>query len=679
MHVNESLVREVRSKMNVIEGEEFRETFVAVANVVSEVLAKTLGPYASTTAIDDGSGFTYPTKDGWHVISNLTFSDPTMSTLLKFIKDISFSLNSKVGDGTTTAIVTANHFLQRLYTYLESSPNVRQADLISTLGNIKKEIIEELHSESRLHKITKDSITGYNDIYKIAMVASNGDIKIASIIKEIYDKTDNPNIHVTALGNSGDNETTYEIQDGYKLDSKIVLGDCYWNTDDKTYVINNPCDVVVFNHNVTYSEHANIIQDILNLGNARGRRTIILAPYFDEPFMQVFSTQIQKMVMNNQVPSAAFVQVPTSTQAMRNYLNDFTCLVGAQVFDYAKVRMYIQLKNQQAGKTNENDEYSNLAENAGFTNTDEIIKLCLGTATKLTLSSKFTLLENFDTTTELYKNTLDIIETEFLEIKAKYDKTLDFINNEYMNAHMRYIKFIGKTGIIHIGGGHDLVKQCNKDTIDDAVLACRSAFEYGYIRGFNIETIDAANTVMKKYPNDSIERVCASMIADAFKDSSFDVMRNKYPEYKKDISYFRSEQLWKVGKYYVTADDIINKACEDNYCYNIVTEEFESAGESIINSVSTDTEILNAAVDILTLIASSNQLLSINRQFDKASARENMLEMKKAESRAIAAGWAEATKEHPIGLYTMNMGGLNITGEIGTYVNGEIGTVARTE
>ena len=639
----ENLIREVRSKMNVIEGDEFRETFIAVSEVVSSVLSKTLGPYASTTAIDDGTGFTYPTKDGWHVISNLTFSDPTMATLLKFIKDISFSLNSKVGDGTTTAIVTANHFLQHLYQVLENYHEVRQADLINALSKVKKDIIDELHSEARLHKITKDPVTGYNDIYKIAMVASNGDNKIASIIKEIYDKTDNPNIHVTALGNSADNETTYEIQDGYKLDSKIILGDCYWNTDDKTYVINNPCNVVVFNHNVTYSEHANIIQDILNIGVKNGRSTIVLAPYFDEPFMQVFSSQIKRMAMNNQVPSAAFVQVPTSTQAMRNYLNDFTCLIGAQVFDYAKVRMYIQLKNQQAGKTNENDEYANLAANSGFTNTDEIIGICIGTATKITLSNKFTLLENFDTSTEVYKNTLDTITNEFLEIKAKYDKTLDFINHEYMNAHMRYIKFIGKTGIIHIGGGHDLVKQCNKDTIDDAVLACRSAFEYGYIRGFNIETIDAAYTVMKKYPVDSIEKVCANMIACAFKDSSFDVMRNKYPEYKKDISYFRSEQLWKVGKDYVTADDIINKACEDNYCYNIVTEEFESAGESIINSVSTDTEILNAAVDILTLIASSNQLLSINRQFDKASARENMLEMKKAESKAVASGWIEAT------------------------------------
>lgn len=644
MNVNTNLIREVRSKMNVIEGDEFRETFIAVAHVVSGVLAKTLGPYASTTAIDDGTAFTYPTKDGWHVISNLTFSDPTMSTLLKFIKDISFSLNSKVGDGTTTAIVTANHFLECLYDYLENNTEIRQADLISKLDKVKKEIIDELHSEVRLHKIIKND-TGYDDIYKIAMVASNGDTKIASIIKEIYDKTDNPNIHVTALGNTGDNETKYEIQDGYKLDSKIILGDCYWNTDDKTFVINEPCNAVVFNHNVTYSEHANIIQDILNISVAANKKTIIFAPYFDEPFMQVFTSQIKRMFMNSQVPSAAFVQVPVATQAMKNYLNDFTCLIGAQLFDYAKVRMYTQLKNQLNGKTNENDEYAHLAESAGFTSPSEIVDLCIGHPTKITLSNKYTLLENFDTSSELYKTTLETITNEFLEIKAKYDKTLDFINTDYMNAHMRYIKFIGKTGIIHIGGGHDLVKQCNKDTIDDAVLACRSAFEYGYIRGFNIETIDAADYVKNKYPEGSIERICATMIKSAFMDASFDVMRNKYPELKNDDEFIATP-LWKgPDGSKITADDVITTACKNGTCYNIVTEEFEPAGLSIINSVSTDTEILNAAVDILTLIASSNQLLSINRQFDKASARENMLEMKKAESKAIATGWIEATNE----------------------------------
>lgn len=645
MNIRKDLILEVHSKMNVIEGDEFRETFIAVASVVAEVLSKTLGPYASTTAIDDGTAFTYPTKDGWHVISNLTFSDPTMSTLLKFIKDISFSLNSKVGDGTTTAIVTAYHFLDELYSFLEASENIRQADLINALDKIKKEIIEELHSESRLHHIVKNPETGYDDIYKIAMVASNGNTQIASIIKEIYDKTDNPNIHVTALGNSGDNETTYEIQNGYKLDSKAILGECYWNTDDKTYVINEQCIAVVFNHNVTYSEHAYIVQDILNMGAKNNKKVVIFAPYFDEPFMQVFTAQIVRMYKNNQVPSGIFVQVPVSTQAMKNYLNDFTCLIGAQVFDYAKVRMYTQLRNQLLGKENENDEFANLAENAGFKSTDEIISMCIGKPMKITIAAKYTLLEEFDTTTDLYKTTLDAISSEYYEIKAKYDKTLDFINTEYMNAHMRYVKFIGKTGIIHIGGGHDLVKQCNKDTIDDAVLACRSAFEYGYIRGFNIETIDAARKVQERYESLSVENICAGMIRNAFMHSSLDVMHNKYPEIK-DWDEFTKKPLWKDNDgEEISSLDVIHKACATNSCYNIVTETFEPAGESIINSVSTDTEILNAAVDILTLIASSNQLLSINRQFDKASARKNMLEMKKAESKAIAAGWVEATKE----------------------------------
>ncbi len=645
MYNNNRLINEVRSKINVVEGDEFKETLQAVSHVVSEILAKTLGPLASTTAIDGGDGFTFPTKDGWHVITNLTISDPIMSAMLKFIKDISFTLNSKVGDGTTTAVVTANKFIEYLYDYLEKDNNkngFRQADLLNAMDVVKNEIIEELHSESRVHTISRNPETNsFDDIYKIAMIASNGNELISSIIRKIYDETENPDIYVTAIG--GENVTSYEIQKGYRIDSKLCFAHYFFNTDEKTVRLVRPTNVVIFNHNVTYVDHARIIQDIINMSLNDGKELVVFAPYFDEPFTSVFKSQIERNVLKGATTPVMFVQVAMSNPALKNYASDFACIVGAEMFDYAKVRMYNQLYDQLNGKDPVSEEFADLAEKSGFHTTSDIIESSIATVKSLVITEKYTLIEDFDTTAPLYQATLREIKEEDERVTKKYMKTLDLISTEYMNAHMRYIKFLGNSGIIKVGGEHDIVKQCNKDTIDDAVLACRSAYRSGYIRGFNVETISAAREVAKHHDPLSAEHACAWLIASAFNSVSLEVMRNKYQEYADmDDFNFLNANLWKTNEFdkRISAYDIFETCVNDNKCYNIVTETFEPAGTSVINSVSTDTEILNAVTSILSLIVSSNQLLSINKQFDKKVAIDNMLEMKTEEYTAVGKGLA---------------------------------------
>ncbi len=61
--IDSRLYEDVASATNVISGEEYQKLFCTVAQVVSDIVGQTLGPYGATTIIDDGCGFTYPTKD----------------------------------------------------------------------------------------------------------------------------------------------------------------------------------------------------------------------------------------------------------------------------------------------------------------------------------------------------------------------------------------------------------------------------------------------------------------------------------------------------------------------------------------------------------------------------------------------------------------------------------------
>ena len=493
--VSNEKMEDLKTGLNLIDGKEYKETLTGVSYIVADVLVKTLGPYASTTTIDDGT-YTYPTKDGWSVLNRLRFGSAIEDTMLKFIKQISFNLNSRVGDGTTTAVIAANHFielLQQLMVMLARGHGmiVRQADLLDIIDECTKEIIEELHSPDRLHRIVPDENGEYPDIYKIAYVSTNRNADIANMIKSIYDETNNPNIHVTIDGNG---ETRTEIQKGYRLDAKLLFPECYINTEDKTSKLNDDNLVFVFNNNVTYAEHMGIINACIRYGNNATKPIIIMAPYYDEVITSVMSGTIHKCFNGGQIPSVQFVQIPLATSLQKNFLEDFTVLTEGQIISYDKVRIFNQLTKQQLKASGEEvnetgDEYQGLLNNFDFTEPKQVLDQCVGVVHKVTTSDKYIMIENFSTDTPAYKSTLDKINEEYEEAKAK---SSDNLNKDYLNANLRRIKFIGNTGIIHVGGDSDLVRQCTKDSVDDAVLACRSAYENGYIRGLNMETISVA-------------------------------------------------------------------------------------------------------------------------------------------------------------------------------------------
>lgn len=643
-------LNEVRMGLNLVEGEEYRETLAAISETVANILVKTLGPYACTTTIDDGA-YTYPTKDGWSVLNRLRFGDVVHETLFKFIRQISFQLNSRVGDGTTTAVIAADYFTRMLREFLSDTDRrddngdiLRQADLLTYIDKCKHNIIEELHTPTRLHRIKRGE-NGYEDIYKIAYVSANRNAKIAEIIKDIYDQTDNPNIHVTLNSNQ---ESTYgEVQRGYKLDAKLLMSECYVNTEDKTSVLNDDGMIFIFNHNVTYAEHFTLIQQLITRANQTKKVLIIVAPYYDEVISSILTATVSRCAQQGQVPNTMIVQCPMTTQAQKNYIDDFAVLVNAEIFTYTYVRMFNQLTKQYTAKLNgtelddEFDEYKGLLENSSFETPADIVELCRGTTHKITLSDKMMLLENFSMTTQKYITRKAEIDGAFDAVRTKFKTSsgIDPLNKEYLEAHMRFVKFMGNTGVIHVGGDSDLVRQCDKDSIDDAVLACRSAFENGYIRGLNLETISVAKHLGDKCDeHHTVEKEIFSIFERVFRATSMDVMANKYdgmPTYSNDAN------VWKFDDRRISAHDVLDECVANNLCYDIVSETYQHADNeeelTLVNSVSTDCEILTAMTSILSLLLSSNQLLSINKAYDRARSKARVL----SEEADKAAAWAE--------------------------------------
>jgi len=648
LKIDESLYNDIKSGMNIIPDEEYKQILLVISELAADMVKKTLGPYAHTTLLDDGT-FTYATKDGYTTLKMLQFNDPIYNILFKLIREISFNIVSKVGDGTTTALVAANYFIKELASIMESKPiikNARQKEILDALENVKDLIIEKLYSEKYLYTINRDG--DYSDIRKLAYISSNGNDKLSDMLQDIYQKTNNGNIFVTF---DGGNDITYEIEDGYRLDCKLLNHKAYINTDEGYCKKTNKTMVAVFDHNVTYSQHGEIITMLSKYANYYNSEVIILAPYYDDVITTVIGSTINSMLQKGQAPNILMIQVPLSMDIHREYLSDVVMLTNAQVFDYGTVRACnIIVSNDKHPDEKIEDTILNVDQYMGKT-VEEIIESCIGFTNDITITDKYLVLRGYDTNNNFYKATLDEVTKKYLAAKNKADKNTSMLNKEYMDAYQRYTKLYGKMATIKIGGSSELEKKCTKDSVDDAVLACRSAFENGYVKGLNLTTLAVINELIFNQNHDSLEYVILEMLYTVFKNTSKDVMRSKYDGddnaiWRKDYDGIRD----------VTADEILTICAGNNWGFNIITEEFDIGDElTVINSVSTDIEILKGMISILSLILTSNQFISINRMYDRKAGKQQMLADKVSNYKAIAGGICEAIKETlPIATYPLN-------------------------
>lgn len=635
--MDKQLYEDIKYGTNIIPEDEYLDTLTAIADVASDMVVKTLGPHGKTTMLHDGV-FTYPTKDGWNVLKSLRWNDPIFNTLYGVLRQVSFDLVSKVGDGTTSAFVGATVFMHYIKEYIKQG-DFRQSEFLNNLNEVADSIIENLTNSKYVKKIDLDG--DFSDIYRIAEVSSNGNTKLAEMIQKIYQETNNPNIYVTL---DPSDKLSYTIQKGYKLDCYVLQQKLYRNGEDGTYGESNPMDIFIFDHNVGFQNHQTIISAIARYSNAHGRPVMIMAPHFDDVLLNVLSTQMQSLAQQGQIPNILLVQVPLSMDIHRKYLSDVVLLTNSQVLDYAKVSAFNALVHNL-------DHPDEKIEDA-LLNTDQymdktpqdILGMCAGMTRKIIAGEKYLLIQEYETVVneKIYKNTINDVKEEYLELKRKVEKNSSPLQKEYMDAYQHYTKLSGNLGVILVGGTSDLEKHCLKDSVDDAVLACRSAYDNGYIRGLNLATMNVIKNIMCNKINNpegstTVDHMhIYQMVYDVFFTMSMKVLENKNPNTVKSNIILPDESSMIMSN-----EEILNYAVENELGFDLVHDKLMTDKDCyIVNSIKTDIEVLKGMISIVSTMLTSNQFLSINRSYDRAMGqkqREEMMRQKKVdESVAVA-------------------------------------------
>lgn len=539
---------------NVVPEAEFKTKVETVFGLVSDALGKTLGPYGATTILEQ-YGEMHITKDGWQVLKRITFDDTVYNNILDLLVNISAQVVIKVGDGSTSSIMAANEILKQMNKVMESS-QMRTKEFMTVLNNCVDKVVQAIGERST--KIEKGEDSRYEEIYKMALISTNGDEELSNIIQRIYQETQNPTIQ---FEKAKMNLTSYEIIEGYKMPFLTFLDTVFVNTDSSSCDVKSPY-ILLFDHRIDLENHMSIIENASAKALSQGRRLVVVAPHYDRFLLDRIRFTINAEMKARGTSSTVYCKVSLMNNESYTLYNDLSILLGANVISETQLDLF------------ESGELT--------------VEECLGECEHISICADATTVKGlYNTNQNLYEIALNDAISKFKE-KEELHKSMNMVNTDLYKAKQRVSKLRCKMGVIYVGGNSTLEKTANFDLVDDAVKACESAYNYGYNIGGNLIIPIVIREMIKNNENLSEnELLILDMIDKAFYNVFGRVMYNKYG---------------------YTVTNIIDECIQRETCYDLIREEYS---KDVINSCYTDIEILKAATSIVSLLVSSNQYLTV--------------------------------------------------------------------
>lgn len=595
---------------NVLSQEEFQERAKTVFGILDDILGKSFGAFGAPTII---SNFPYShiTKDGFTIARNINFDfvagEPVDRIIAGMAVDICARLNYAVGDGTTSAIIATNQIYKAAMEVFPDQSSIRARDLIAAFTSVKDKLITKLQNAAT--PITEENMV--DTIHKIVEISSNGDELITNIITDAYREIGYPSIHTEKSDSA---ETYCEVTTGYP--SKVRITDAiYVNTENKTAEHKN-VDVLVFDHRVKRGTYEQILAPLASFNKILGRHLLCIAPSYDEDALQT----IIRRDLNNEYARTNDVTLilctyPASTGVDKKAIADLAMLLGTVLIDKAieneiiesveddpnhDIRKFVNISDRDipnitvfGGDTVSVIKSGNRAHTMlNRPNNNYIVDL--GFANHFIGSAKDSIFVTNNYRENLYQKYLKEAKNDLDEIKKKFEILGTYTRDVY-DAQSRYTALQMKTATIYVGGDSTLSRDMLQDSVDDAVRAAESAYQFGYVQGCNV-TLSGIIDKMIEEENDltELEMKVLEILRIGFRAVYARVLYNAFGDVDSN-------------------KEIIETSIKDQKVYDLSTQSYNN---NVINSTKTDIEILTATVDLLKLLLTGNQMIITNYSHD---------------------------------------------------------------
>jgi chaperonin GroEL len=286
-------------------GEEARDKLFLGISKLHDAVASTMGPNGRTVIITDQYGEGRITKDGVSVSRAINFKDPVEQIGATLLKEVAERTVDQAGDGTTTAIVLANAFIQNLKGFNSNDINKAFEDIIPKVIKHLKDNSIELKRE---------------DIKYVASISANNDIQIGNIIQQAYDFS-----NVVKVEESNSLEDVIEEISGMKLDVSF-FSKRFANTTRETCEYYNPHVLIIDGKLEDLMPLKNILTTISN----NDEPLLIITEHVSEKEMR----KLESNVISGNI-KLCVIKTPGFGPARKDFLRDLSDFTAAEIVSLA--------------------------------------------------------------------------------------------------------------------------------------------------------------------------------------------------------------------------------------------------------------------------------------------------------------------------------------------------------
>lgn len=564
---------------NVVPAESLRQVQLRVLDELKQFLTYTFGPMGSNTMILRGENsdmiHAEYSKDGHKVLKSIMYANPIEMTIQSEIEEITGYVEHEVGDGTTSAVILSSIIFKYLNMIMETYHNPPY-DVIRTFKKVVSRIQDKILERRRNIDM--------NDIHKICMISTNGDVELSDMISNIYERF-GLDVDIS-LGISNTTDTLLKEYDGLTIDEGYSDPAYINNPVDGTCVITDP-KIYAFQDPINTPEMVSMFEKIIidNIFTPAQEEeplipTVIIAPQISRDMSALITKVIEFMYQYKEsmvTQRPPLLVVTNILGANEGIYHDIATMCGCKF-----IRKYVDLKIQERdieqGLAATLDTIHNFAGSAErvvadtqktkFINPKDMY--CTDSDGNMVQSANFKMLYGF-------------LESELANAKAN---NADITTIHILKKRMKSLN--SNTVDLLVGGITISDRDSKKDLVEDAIKNCSSAAINGVGFAANYEGLIAS---IKVYGETCDELDLQSDISEYVMAAYFEAA----------IALYRTVTECDSDAIRMVVDSM------ENECpYNLYTMKPD---DGVLCSIMTDVKILDAISKIISIMVTSNQCI----------------------------------------------------------------------
>ena len=421
------------------QAEDARKALCAGIDQLANTVKVTLGPKGRNVVLSKKFGSPLITNDGVTIAKEIELKDEFENMGAQLVREVATKTNDAAGDGTTTATVLAQAFVN------EGMKNVTAG---ANPMDIKRGMQKAVAAAVDAVKQHSQKVNGSKDIARVGTVSA-GDAEIGQLIADAMEKVTADGV-ITIEENKTTAETYTEVVEGMQFDRGYVTP--YMVTDtEKMETVYDDCSVLITDKKIS------VFQDVVPLLEQviqSGRKLLIIAE-------DVEGDALSNLIINRLRGglNVVAVKAPGFGDRRKEMLQDIATLTGGTV----------------------------ISSDLGYELKDATMQL-LGKARQVKVTKENTTIVGGAGDKQAIADRVAQIRSQIAVATSDFDRE---------KLQERLAKMAGGVAVIKVGAATEVEMKDKKLRIEDALNATKAAVEEGIVAGGGTATINAIPAVDK--------------------------------------------------------------------------------------------------------------------------------------------------------------------------------------